>query len=363
MGEIMTVLGPIAPGELGFTSMHEHILFDLGVWRQKYASLIPDNLSISSDDPVSLENIGLLRRNWFLVDDNAVVDDEKLMTAEVGDFKAAGGAAMLDMSCLGLRINLPAIQRISKKTGVHIVATTGLYVDDACPEYTRVMTIEQLTELMVKEIEEGIEDTGIKAGHIGELGIFNLSDRDVRLLRAGARASLQTGFSVSIHLSGAQSSDADGHRVVDILLQEGMDPQRIIMCHIDGFLVERDVSVLINNPNRWGLRLDYAKELVDRGVNISFDCFGHWWEEEVRGRVMTIDWQRIAGLLALIKAGYASQIVLGTDTCMKMLLRRCGGEGYARLTNYVVPTLKAYDVSDVDIRQITVDNPARLLAR
>ena len=363
MKKIMTVLGPVAPEELGFTSMHDHIMLDMSVWMRNYGAQIPDYIPVSWNDPVSLENIGFLTKNWFLVRDNVVFDDEELMTAEVADFKAAGGAAILEMSCLGLRTNLPAIQRISQKTGVHVVATTGLYVEDAWPDYMREMTSKQIAALLVKEIEEGIEDIGIKAGHIGELGIVNLSERDVRLLKAGARASMETGLSVSVHLSGVQSGGAHGLRVVDILTKEGMDSEWIIICHVDGFIVERNVRVLVHNPDRWGLQLDYAKGLLDRGVNISFDCFGHWADQELRGRVITTDWQRIAGIVALTSAGYGSQIVLGTDTCMKIELRRYGGGGYSRLLNYTVPTLKAHGISDYDIRLMTIENPARLLAR
>lgn len=359
MKEVMTVLGPVAPEDLGFTSMHDHILVDVWVWRREWESLIPEDVPVSGDDPVSLENIGLLHRDHFLVADNMVLDDEEVMTAELADFKAAGGGAMVEMSCIGLRVSLPAIQRISRKTGIHVVATTGLYVEQSCPEHAG-KTIEQLTELMVKEIKEGIEDTGIKAGHIGELGVVSLSQRDVRLLRAGARASMQTGLSVSVHPGHGGS---DGRRIVDILLQEGMNPERIIINHTDYFLIEHDISVLFHHPDQRGIRLDYAKGLLDRGVNISMDCFGHGWDRELRNGIGTRDWQRIAALLALIDAGYAPQIVWGTDTGFKMLVRRYGGVGYCRLTNYVVPTLKAQDVSDYDIRLMTVDNPARLLAR
>jgi phosphotriesterase-related protein len=363
--EIMTVLGPIAPEELGFTDMHAHILTDMSVWRRLAEPLMPDNLPVSGDEPVSLENVGLLRRNWFLLADNMLLDDEEVMAAEVADFKASGGAAMVDMSCPGLRFNLPGIQRISQKTGVHVVATTGLYVEDSWPEYAWEMTVEQLTKLMVKEIEEGIEDTGIKAGHIGELGMSTLSERDVRLLRAAARASIQTGLSVSVHQKYGRA-DGYGQRIVDVLTQEGMEPERIIIGHVDGYLVERELRVLIKNPDRGVLNLDYAKGLLDRGVNIAFDCFGHIYEwDGVVGPLLIgpEDWQRIAALLALTDAGYASQIVWGTDSCCKLLVRRYGGEGYCRLTNYVVPTLEAVGVSDCDIRQMTVDNPARLLAR
>jgi phosphotriesterase-related protein len=340
--------------------MHEHILLDMREWRQILDPLVPDDLAALRYDPVSPQNIGLLKRNWFLLEDNLILDDEEMMTAEAADFKAAGGAAMVDMSCLGLRSNLPGIQRISQKTGVHVVATTGLYVEGSWPEYTREMTVEELTDLMVKEIEEGIEDTGIKAGHIGELGMDRLSERDVRLLRAAARAANRTGLSVSVHQTIGTSC---GHGIFDILTQEGMEPERTIICHMDGYVVSRELRWLLDNPDRWGLDLDYIKWFLDRGVNVLFDCWGHQYDIELEGLVVMADWQRIAGLLALIDAGYASQIVLGNDICMKMLLRCHGGEGYCSLPSHLVPMLKGLGVSDYDIRQMTVENPARLLAR
>jgi len=358
--EIMTVLGPIAPQELGLTDMHAHIMVDMSVWRRLAEPLMPGNLPVSGDEPVSLENVGLLRRNWFLLADNMLLDDEDVMAAEVSDFRAGGGRAMVEKSCLGARLDLPAVQRISQKTGVHVVATTGLFIEESWPEHTRDMTIEQLTELMVKEIEDGIEDTGIKAGHIGELGVGSVSERDVRNLRAAARASLETGVSVSVHHSIGKPH---GRTSVDILTQEGMNPQRIIMDHVDEDLFERELRVLIENPNRRGLNLDYAKSLLDRGVNIGFCNFGHSYATELGGWVSVPDWQRIAVLLELVDAGYAAQIVLGSDTFTKTMMRRYGGDGYCRLTDYVVPTLKAMSVCDFDIWQMTVDNPARVLAR
>ena len=75
------------------------------------------------------------------------------------------------------------------------------------------------------------------------------------------------------------------------------------------------------------------------------------------------DWQRLAGMVALIESGYSSQIVLGTDSGFKHCLRSYGGESYAHLWNYVVPKLRDLGVSEYDIRQMTVENPARLLAR
>jgi len=105
-----------------------------------------------------------------------------------------------------------------------------------------------------------------------------------------------------------------------------------------------------------------ARGLLKRGLNLSIDCFGHYWDAEALGICGVHDWQRLAGLLALIREGFSSQLVVGTDTFIKLLLRRFGGEGYCRLTSFVVPTLESVNVSPEEIQQITVGNPARILA-
>ena len=361
MKEIVTVLGTIASDELGFTSMHEHIMCDGSVARYGYESRLPTDLPVKEDDPVSLENIGLLRRNFILSRDGLRLDNEDVVTAEVADFKASGGGAIVEMSVPGCRLNLPAIRRISQKTGVHVVATTGLYVEDSWPEEYHGMTIEGYTEHMLREVHRGIDDTGIKAGHI-KTAVSVLSKGEEKVLRAAAQAANETGLSVTVHPGIFAVIGADGRRIIRILAEEGMDLGRAIMAHTQVFFVEHDLKTLIRNPASWGLRLDYAKELLDSGANISVDCFGESYDAEFRDWAYGTDWQRLAGLVALIEAGYSSQIVLGTDTWLKIQLRRCGGDGYCRLTRYIVPTLKDVGVSDYDIRQMTVENPARLLA-
>ena len=359
MSQIMTVLGPISPEELGFTSMHEHVLLDLSVWRRKFAHLIPEDQRALGDQPLCLDNIGLVRRNYFLLEDNVHIDDEDVMTAEAADFKASGGSALVDMSVPGLRINLPGIQRISKKSGVHIVTTTGRYAEPSWPDRLRLLTLEEHAREMRAEIETGIEDTGIKAGHI-KIGMYDLNEHEERALRAAGRVASETGLSVSIHPGSGIGND--GRRILRILVEEGTDPKRVVLAHSDSFFSEYELRNLALRPETWGLRLDYAKELLDRGANLALDCFGHYWDVEFRNGVNQTDWQRLGGLVALIQKGYSSQIVLGTDVCLKMLVRRYGGEGYCRLTKSVVPTLRTLGVSDFDIRQMTVVNPARLLS-
>ena len=211
---------------------------------------------------------------------------------------------------------------------------------------------------MVTELNEGIIDTDVRPGHI-KLAIIDLSPAQERALRGGARAALETGASISIHPGTGIGND--GRRIAKILMEESLEPERILINHSEGYMVEHDLKKLVLDPKSWGLNLDYHHELLDQGVNLSVDCFGHRWDIETAGWIIERDWQRLAGLVALVKEGYSSQLVLGTDTYMKMLTRRGGGEGYCYLTRYVIPTLRQLEVSDYEIRQLTVETPARLL--
>lgn len=367
MAEITTVLGPIAPHELGFTSMHEHIVCDTSIFRRRYEDLLPEDLPVSPDELIRLDNLGFLRHTFILSRDVMDLQDEELMTAEVADFRASGGNAMVDMSAPGLRCNLPAIRRISEKTGVHIVATTGLYAEDSWPDKYKSMTIKEYMEFMRKEIEQGIEDTAIKAGHI-KIAITDalmftvqpFSEQQKLLLRAAVRISNETGLSMSVH--PPLDSEDSVREVVNVMLDEGVNPGRAVIAHAELFFVPQDLRTLVLDPASWRLHIDFAKELLDRGFNISIDSFGHFYDSEPIAQVNPTDWQRLAGLVALINAGYSSRIVLGTDIFLKILTHRFGGEGYCRLTNFVLPMLRRLDAEEADICKITVENPARLLA-
>ncbi len=359
MTQIMTVKGPIAPEELGFTSMHEHILLNSSVFRKKLEELALEDPPVKPEDPVSLENIGLLQRNIFLSHDAGEMSDEELMTAEVADFKAAGGAAIVDQSPPGLRSNLGAIKRISENTGVHIITTTGLYTEESWPEEFKELSQEAYAEFMLEEVANGIGDSGIKPGHI-KIGISNMSYPQVALLRAAARVSNETGLSITVH-PGFEIGN-DGRSIARILMAAGAAPERIIIAHMDGFMPYHDIKELALHPQAWGLNLEVQKSLIEQGVTVSIDCFGHLWSMEATGLVLETDWQRLGEIVALVKEEYSSHIVLGTDTFMKILTRRGGGTGYCRLTDFVIPTLRDLGVSDYDIRLMTIENPARLLA-
>jgi phosphotriesterase-related protein len=361
MAEIMTVLGPIAPEELGFTSMHEHILYDGRCFRNRFEAYLPPDPPVKADEPVALHNLGRLKHGFIMSWDAIVMKDEEVMAAELGDFKAEGGSAAVDMSTPGLRIDPLSTQRVSRASGVHVVITTGLYSRDSWPERFHQMGVDEMEAYMLDEVENGLEGTDVRPGHVKVAIEEDFAEPEVNALRAGVRVARRTGFSITVHQGRALPPEA-GLKIADLLAEEKMDMDRAVIAHNDARFVGHNLQKLILEPEGWRLNLETARALLERGLNLSVDCFGHYWDAEVLGDCAITDWQRMAGLVALIQEGHARQLVLGTDTFVRFLLRRFGGDGYCRLTGFVVPTLKSVGVSEEEIRQITVDNPARILA-
>lgn len=361
MSKIMTVLGPIVPENLGFTSMHEHILYDGCFFHDRFGFAIPPDAPVQVDEKVRLDNLGWLKHGFIMSMDALVMKDEDLMAAELADFKSEGGSSVVDMSAPGLRVDPEATRRVSAKSGVHIIAPTGFYSRDSWPKKFTGMAIEDMEAYMVQEIENGIEGSKVKPGHIKIAIEEDFVEPEVNALRAAARVALKTGLSITVHMGMLLPAQA-GIQIADILKEEDLPAQRVVIAHNDKDFVEHNLNELIQNPNSWKLNLHPAKSLLVRGFNLSIDCFGHFWDAETMGICAMNDWQRMAGLVALIRQGYSKQLVIGTDTFTKILLRRFGGEGYCRLTRFVVPTLKSVGISDEDIRLLTIKNPARILS-
>jgi phosphotriesterase-related protein len=223
------------------------------------------------------------------------------------------------------------------------------------------MTIEEMEDFMSREVEDGIEETPVKPGHVKVAVDAIDSELEVKALRAGARVAKRSGLPMCVH-QGMELGPEACDRIVEILDEEQVDPSRVVIAHNDKLFVETNLQALITRPEDWTLRLEVARGLMKKGYNISLDCFGQNWDAESLGILHVHDWQRIAGLYALINEGFTSQIVLGTDTFVKLTYRKYGGEGYCRLTSYVVPTLMSVGVEAETIRQLTVDNPARILS-
>ncbi|MDR1765780.1 MAG: phosphotriesterase [Lachnospiraceae bacterium] len=357
---ITTVLGDIAPEQLGKTSMHEHVLMNGRVlhdgWRRSYHGPLP----MDPETPMSIENVGFIAHNGMCTYDAVDLQDEELMMGEVADFKEAGANAMTECSAIGLRCNMEGVKRIAAANGVHIVPCTGFYAQESLPPRYLHLEVEDYYKVMMDEVKNGIEGTGIYPGFV-KIAMNGFTQTEENTLRAAARVAKETGLSLTVHPSWKVGADAV--KVVEVVIEEGADPTRLVIAHVGSSFVECDLRKLVTMPEKWGLNLDTVHRLLSFGTTVCSEFLGQSVADELNGFISTNDFQRLAGFYALIKEGYASQIVLGTDLCCKMLTRRYGGQGYLRLWNFVIPTMTQFlGISERVIRQIFVDNPARMLA-
>ncbi len=362
-GKIQTVRGPIDPSDLGFTSMHEHILVDLAeCYRERFRKALPGNAQFP-DGPFRLEDRSMLRHAMLLSSENLRLNDEEAAAGEVADFKAVGGAALVETGAPGIRTweDVVAFQRISERTGVHIVACTGLYAEDSWPERFRGLTEEDYSDFLRGEIANGIGESGILPGQIKVAYEGSTPSADA-YLRAAARVSREMGISLQIHVGLTLSNDVMRNAFLPLLYGSECVPERTLVCHVENWLGPLQIAELVKDPHSVPRDLSLHREVMDRGFNLCFTLFGSEWDTEALGIAHRPDWFYLAGMLPLIEQGYAGQLFMGHDVFTKAQTRRGGGEGLTRIPRFVVPTLRRCGVTEGDLRKMTVENPARLLA-
>jgi phosphotriesterase-related protein len=335
---IHTVLGPVSGDELGVTSMHEHLLIDIT------GRLVEPESPPPHGDEVCMGNLGFLRWNNQGLRDNLLVDDADLVIRELTRFKAAGGTSVVDMTNIGLGRRVSELPAIAEATGVNILIGCGWYVDVTHPPGLASATIEELTEILIGELTNGVEDTGVRPAMIGEIGTSApVTDGEWKVLAAAARAAAATGSAINVHVEPAGEH---GVEIVDLLLTEGASPDRIVLSHMD----ER-------------INLDYHLALTDRGVVLEMDTFGQesYWEFPHKDPT---DTERCEHLARLLDRGLESQVVLGCDVYTKMTHVEYGGMGYEHLPGRISKLLEQhFGITPAQLHTMLVDNPRRILDR
>ena len=304
-GQVQTVLGPVAPGDLGFTLPHEHTKCSLW-W---------------------IEN------RW---DYWELIGDEPRINEELAAYKGLGGGTLVDVTPIGIGRDLARLARLSEATGLHIVAGAGWYRQAYYPAEARIdrRSIDDLAD----EIVQGFVEGPVRPGIIGEIGTDKpwVTAQEERVFRAAARAALRTGASVTTH---AVQSDV-GLAQLSILEDEGLDPARIVIGHCD------------SHP-----RIEHWREIVRRGAHVEADFLGMSFTPLERAGEPKV----VELISTLLNEGFDKQILLSQDVCHDSQLASYGGNGYTYLQKSFLPRLAAAGATAATIKTITVENPARLL--
>lgn len=314
-GIAQTVLGPLDASKLGFTLPHEHVAegaYYLSKWPKAWGG-----------------------RAEFVA---KAVDKLKVI-------KAAGISTIVDLTPYDVWRDIRFLEEISRKSRINMIACTG---QRFFPPITHVAmparTIPGLTEFFIKEIKQGIDGTGTKAGVI-KIGIVGKKPNDLEEigLRAAVRASKATGAPIRIHTDAANRA---GESIAVILEDEGMNPARVSFDHSDD-----------------SGDMNYFLGLVKRGYSLSMDHV----HRGLMPKFQPSFERRTECIKLLVDAGFAGKIFLSQDSEFGSSLIPESAkewrdtidppEGMLFVTRKLIPYLKKIGVSNHNIHTMTVENP------
>lgn len=268
MAQVQTATGPVDSAGLGTTLIHEHLLArDEGLLFQ-----FP-HLGTTAGDPI-----------------RAVSSDgaEEVARECAADLVERGVRTICDPSAMFLGRDVALMRRVSEATGLQVVPATGIYTYDHLPTALVTREVDALADLFVHDIEEGIQDTDIRAAFIkcaaDEPG---LTENVEKVHRAAARASVRTGAPIMAH---SRPASGTGPQQIAIFEEEGADLSRVQIAHTGD-----------------SADLDYIEEVLAKGVFIGLDRFG---------LEMYLPFeQRITTALALLERGHAERMFISADYC------------------------------------------------
>ena len=350
--DVMTVTGSVAADDLGVVLPHEHLISDTTAY-----FVAPDDPAerAIAEGPVTMATLGRLRRNLFAIRDNLLLTDLDVAVEEASFFRDLGGGTIIETTLADVGRDPVGLRTISERTGLNIVMGCGHYIHPVHPPGLDEEPLESIADRLVAEIEEGVGDTGIRPGVIGEIGTWDpLHPTEEKVLRAAAAAHKVTGLPITVHVHIAARA---GHAVLSILEDEGVDPSRIVLGHLDiafGHLDTDHEAVL-----------DYHRSLAARGCFIEYDTVG----TEVfapRSPVTppfwtALDLTRARAIARLFDDGYGDRILVSHDVFTKSQLLRYGGFGYGHILRDFQHRLREVGLGDGEVRRLIVDNPRRWL--
>ena len=298
---IQTVLGKIDPENLGITMSHEHLSIDLSRVRKNTDST-------------------------FGYSDLILNEVKKATEYNVKTF--------VEVTTNDMGRNVNDLVRISKECNVHVIAATGFYIDDYHSDELRAMSPEEISKIFIKDLTVGIEDSGVKAGVIGEVASsLVMTDSERKVLQAAAIAQKEVGCAITTHCQLGTL----GLKQAEIFLEYGVNPDKVILGHID-----------LSND------LNYMLELLILGFNIEFDTIGK--------TEYLSDEERAERLVELVNKGYDHKILLSQDISRKSYFTMEGYYGFATVMKKFVPMLLERGVSQTALDNMLKNNPKRIFS-
>ena len=307
---VETATGPVSTGDLGFTLMHEHVF----VLSEGVAASFPSIWDAQAYKKLAIDT---LRR-----------------------LKERGVSTLVDMTVLGTGRNVPLVEQVARESGLQVIVATGLYTYDALPHYFETRSIDDMVDLFVRDVTNGVQGTGVKAA-ILKCATDNagVTPGVEKVLRAVAKAHRRTGVPISTH---TEARTHQGLAQQDVFESEGVDLSRVVIGHCGD---TDDIA--------------YLTRILERGSYIGMDRFG-------LDIFLPTD-KRVAVIAQLCEMGFTGRMVLSQDAAVYMdwftpeILKALGPNwSHFHIVDDVLPALKQAGVSDEQVRLMTIENPRRI---
>ena len=309
MNTLQTVQGPVLVEELRLILPHEHLFTDLrGPLAEGYAQA----------DPVTVG---------------------KVMRPYLEEAQRAGVTALVECSTVGVGRNIEVLQHLAELTPIHLIIPTGVYREAYIPPTLQTLNEQELANLWIRELCQGIEDTDVLAGFIKiAMSDDGPTELEIRSLKAAAKASQATGAVIASHTANGEIA----RKQMDLFESESLDLSRFIWVHAN------------LEP-----KTDRHIEAAARGAYVEFDAIGADWQDQEVLLEIT---------LKLIDAGFEDRILLSHDAGWYDPSQPNGEpaeggiRGFNALVEDFIPNLLANGLSTDLITLLTHSNPARAFA-
>lgn len=320
---VRTILGDIAPRDLGVVYSHDHIFCTPPYWAEQKQ-------------------------------DDLLLDDFAASQKEVEIFKSAGGTAIYDATAWDYGRDVSAVAKISQHTGIHIIATAGFNKHSvwsgtipgqksgskiSFAQWVEKTSVDEITQRIITEVSTGIDGTQYKGGVIKcGTGYNTIHPLEKKVMLAAAAAQKHTNAPLHTHTElGTLILEQ-----IEIFKAEGVNIAHLFIAHVD------------RNPDPW-----VHIKAMEQGATLCFDGISRikYHPENIR----------IQNIITLIKAGFEDQIVIGGDIARKTMFASYGlgglGMGYI-LSSWKPRFIEEANNAGVDghalAKKLFITNPARV---
>ena len=313
---IETVTGPVEAEDLGVTLVHEHLRATSESVRVQFPHLY------------DLE------------------EEVRHAVAQVERAQGHGVKTIVDPACMDLGRDVRLAERVVEETGIQLVMCTGIYSVryEHLPAGMAFRDEDYLADAFVHDLEQGIQGTSIKA-HFLKCAVDEpgFTDDITKIFKAVAKASLSTGAPIMAHTHpGTQR----GLEVLELFENEGVDLAKVQLAHTGDTDDLEHIEALVARGGRW-LGMD----------RYGLDAF-----------FLPRD-KRNAAIAELCRRGHADKLMLSHDACAtidwfprELVHQMAPDWHFGFIHEEILPQLREAGVSDEQIEQMLVANPAGWLS-